>query len=110
MFMVLWTLLKWEDDFLKYIIDQKVECISDVDWNNVLKEKPFLTKTQISVLLANARNKVKDRIQGPLYEQIAAFRNKIPTGRSSPKWIEEYKLEVNQIYDAMMQAKFAKFE
>ena len=94
--------MQWEDEFFKYIIDQKVESISDVNWALVLKEKPFLTKKQITLALTHAREKVK--VKGPLYEQIAAFRTRIPTGRSSPKWIKERKLEINQIYD-MMKAK-----
>jgi len=95
--------MHWEDEFFKsYIIDQKVESISDVNWDFVLKEKPFLTRKQISVVLNHAR---RDEVEGPLYEQIAAFRSRIPTGRSSPKWIEERKRKINQIYDDMRKAK-----
>ena len=67
------------------------------------KEKPFLTKKQITLVLSHAKERVE--IKGPLYEQIAAFRTRIPTGRSSPKWIKERKLEINQIYDNMRKAK-----
>ena len=95
--------MHWEDEFFKsYIIDQKVESISEVNWDFVLKEKPFLTKHQISLTLANA---AKGQLQGPLYKQIAAFRSRIPTGRSSSKAAEERKRKINQIYDAMMEEK-----
>ena len=89
--------------FSMYIIDQKVETISDVNWDFLLEEKPFLTKNQIYIALNDARRKAKG--QGALYEQIAAYRSGIPSGRSAPKWIEERKLEVNQIYDDMRRAK-----
>ena len=78
--------MHWDDNFFMYIIDQKVESLSDVNWAFVLKEKPFLTRKQISTTLDHARIR-------------------IPSGRSSPKWIEERKLKVNQIYDDMMKAK-----
>ena len=95
--------MHWEDEFFKsYIIDQKVESISEVNWDFVLKEKPFLTKHQISLTLANA---AKGQLQGPLYKQIAAFRSRFPTGRSSSKAAEERKRKINQIYDAMMEEK-----
>ena len=95
--------MHWDDNFFMYIIDQKVESLSDVNWAFVLKEKPFLTRKQISTTLDHARSTVG--VKGPLYEQIAAFKIRIPSGRSSPKWIEERKLKVNQIYDDMMKAK-----
>ena len=82
--------MQWEDAFFKYIISQKVESSSDVNWDFLLKEKPFLTKTQIHIVLINTRNK---------------YRSRIPTGRSAPKWIEERKREINQIYDDMMKEK-----
>ena len=94
---------QWEDEFFKYIIDQKVACISDINWDHLLKEKPFLTKFKISLVLNDAKKRVQKK--GPLYEQIAAFRTRIPTGHASPKWIEERKLKVNQIYDNLMKAK-----
>ena len=95
--------MQWKDDFFKYIIDQKVDSIGDLDWDILLKEKPFLTKAQVSKGLADARRISK--IKGPLYEQIAAFRKRIPTGRSSPKWVKERKLEINQFFDDMLKAK-----
>ena len=98
--------MHWEDAFFKYMIDQKMEGISDVDWDFILKEKPFLTRQQISQSLKNARISVK--VQGPLHEQIAAFRNRTTARRSSPKWIEERKLKVNQIYDDMKKANLKK--
>ena len=94
--------MHWEDEFFKsYIIDQKIESISDVNWDFVLKEKPFLTKHQISLTLANA---AKGQLQGPLYKQIAAYRSRVPTGRSS-KANEERKRKISQIYDAMKEEK-----
>ena len=94
--------MKWEDEVFKYIIEQKIDSISDVNWDLVLKEKPFLTRKKITYVLGHARSQVKE---GPLYEQIAAFRSRIPSGRSSPKWIEERKREINQIFDDMMKEK-----
>ena len=86
--------MHWEEDFFKYIIDQKVENISDVNWDFVIKQQPFLTRQQISLKLVDARS--RGEVQGPLYKQIADFIiSRIPTGRSSPKWIEERKLQVN---------------
>ena len=95
--------MPWKDEFFKsYIIDQKVESISDVNWDFVLKEKPYLTRGQISTVLSDARRASK--VEGPLYEQIADYRSRIPTGRSSSKAIEERKRKINQIYDAMKEA------
>ena len=95
--------MQWEDDFFKYIIDQKVACISDVNWNHLLKEKPFLTKKRITLALKDAGRLSK--IKGPLYEQIAAFRNRIPTGRSAPEMVDDRKRKINQIYDNIIEAK-----
>ena len=45
---------QWEDEFFKYIIDQRVaSTIRDVNWTLVLKEKPFLTKKQITLVLSH---------------------------------------------------------
>ena len=94
---------QWEDDLLKYVIEEKVESISDVDWDHVLKQKPFLTKKQASVMLNSARNKAK--IEGPLYEQIAAFRTRVGAKRSPASSIAQRKVDINKLYDAMINAK-----
>ena len=98
--------MEWESEFFNCIIDQKVKSISDIKWDLVLKQKPFLTRQKISLVLTNARNVVK--VPGLLYEQIAAYRSRITIRRSSPKWIEEHKWQVNQIYDDMIKAKSNK--
>ena len=99
--------MQWEDDFFKdYIIDQRVGCVSDLDWDYILKEKPFLTRYQISKVLTHARTSVE--VKGPLYEQIAAFRSRNSIRRSPPKWIEERKWRVSQICDDMMKTKLNK--
>ena len=95
--------MHWEGNFFQYIIDQRVESMSDLNWDLILKEKPFLTRQQISKTLDHART--TSEVKGPLYEQIATFMSRIPSGRSAPKWIEERKLKVNQIYDDMVKAK-----
>ena len=46
--------MQWEDDFFKYIIEQKVESISDLNWDLVLTEKPFLTRKKITLVLNSA--------------------------------------------------------
>ena len=98
--------MEWESEFFNCIIDQKVKSISDIKWDLVLKQKPFLTRQKISLVLTNARNVVK--VPGLLYEQITAYRSRITIRRSSPKWIEEHKWQVNQIYDDMIKAKSNK--
>ena len=95
--------MQWEDEFFKYIIDQKVASISDVNWDFILKEKPFLTKYKISKVLSNAIHRTK--VKGPLYEQIAGFRSRIPSGRSTSKRTDERKLEIHYIFDDMIKAK-----
>ena len=40
--------------FFKYIIEQKVESISDLNWDLVLTEKPFLTRKKITLVLNSA--------------------------------------------------------
>ena len=77
---------EWKDEFFKYIIEEKVESISDINWDHVLKEKPFLTKRQMSIVLNTAVRRVqapmkKRKLQGPLYEQIEYFRKRIPKNR-----------------------------
>ena len=105
---------KWKDDFLKYIIKEKVETISDVNWDHVLKEKPFLTKKQISTVLSNAMKRVKKPMKrskthekGPLYVQIDFFRARIPKNRKQRRRrsCEERKMKTSQIYDEMVKAK-----
>ena len=51
--------MEWESEFFNCIIDQKVKSISDIKWDLVLKQKPFLTRQKISLVLTNARNVVK---------------------------------------------------
>ena len=52
--------------------------------------------------MTNARNVTK--VQGPLYEQMAAFRAR-PRFKNTQKWILERKKDINKIYDAMKNAK-----
>lgn len=105
---------KWKDDFLKHIIKEKVETISDVNWDHVLKEKPFLTKKQISTVLSNAMKRVKKPMKrskthamGPLYVQIDFFRTRIPKNRKQRRRrsCEERKMKTSRIYDKMVKAK-----
>ena len=53
--------MQWEDEFFKYIIDQRVTSISDDNWTLVLKEKPFLTKKQITLVSSHAKERVENK-------------------------------------------------
>ena len=103
---------EWKDEFFKYIIKEKVESISDINWDHVLKEKPFLTKRQMSIVLNTAVRRVqapmkKRKLQGPLYEQIEYFRKRIPKNRRPRRRRsnEQRKMAISQIYDEMVKAK-----
>ena len=103
---------EWKDEFFKYIIEEKVESISDINWDHVLKEKPFLTKRQMSIVLNTAVRRVqapmkKRKLQGPLYEQIEYFRRRIPKNRRPRRRRsnEQRKMAISQIYDEMVKAK-----
>ena len=103
---------EWKDEFFKYIIEEKVESISDINWDHVLKEKPFLTKRQMSIVLNTAVRRVqapmkKRKLQGPLYEQIEYFRKRIPKNRRPRRRRsnEQRKMAISQIYDEMVKAK-----
>ena len=103
---------EWKDEFFKYIIEEKVESISDINWDHVLKEKPFLTKRQMSIVLNTAVRRVqapmkKRKLQGPLYEQIEYFRKRIPKNRRPRRRRsnEQRKMAISQIYDEIVKAK-----
>ena len=103
---------EWKDEFFKYIIEEKVESISDINWDHVLKEKPFLTKRQMSIVLNTAVRRVqapmkKRKLQGPLYEQIEYFRRRIPKNRRPRRRRsnEQRKMAISQIYDEIVKAK-----
>ena len=103
---------EWKDEFFKYIIEEKVESISDINWDHVLKEKPFLTKRQMSIVLSTAVRGVqapmkKRKLQGPLYEQIEYFRRRIPKNRRPRRRRsnEQRKMAISQIYDEIVKAK-----
>ena len=103
---------EWKDEFFKYIIEEKVESISDINWDHVLKEKPFLTKRQMSIVLNTAVRRVqapmkKRKLQSPLYEQIEYFRRRIPKNRRPRRRRsnEQRKMAISQIYDEMVKAK-----
>ena len=53
--------MQWKDEFFKYIIDQRVTSISDDNWTLVLKEKPFLTKKQITLVSSHAKERVENK-------------------------------------------------
>ena len=103
---------EWKDEFFKYIIEEKVESISDINWDHVLKEKPFLTKRQMSIVLNTAVRRVqapmkRRKLQGPLYEQIEYFRRRIPKNRRPRRRRsnEQRKMAISQIYDEIVKAK-----
>ena len=98
--------VKWENDLLKYIIESRVNCISDVDWKDLLTTWPYLTRPIITRVLDRARQ--NSNIHGLLFQQIDAYVHRIPTNRSSPAYVHAHKLEIVKIHDDLKGKKLQK--
>ena len=94
---------QWENNFINYIIDDIV------DWQCVLGKGGLLPKSQISSFILKSRMGCSGQAAF-LYQEIAAHRNKIPLAISIslPKWIEERKVKIINIYKSIKDAKDTK--
>ena len=58
--------LDWEKNFFQYIIDKKYVSVTNIDWNIVLDNWPFCTKSELSKKVIQWNKKGV-----PLYQNIA---------------------------------------
>ena len=99
------TNIQWEKEFFKFIIENQVKCISDVDWSIAFKMWPFLTKPIITRVLDRARKKSS---VGLLYQQISEHLHRIPIQRGTPKYVLQRKHKIIEIHDELLRSKLNK--
>ena len=99
------TNIQWEKEFFKFIIENQVKCISDVDWSVAFKMWPFLTKPIITRVLDRARKKSS---VGLLYQQISEHLHRIPIQRGTPKYVLQRKHKIIEIHDELLRSKLNK--
>lgn len=95
--------LQWKEEFLKYLVDEKIPSISDVRWQDVFNRWPFLTKLKASVYLSTIINRGKI---APLHEQaVEGLCQLKTTQRITTKTAIQYKEDIIDIYDFIVGHK-----
>ena len=95
--------LQWKEEFLKYLVDEKIPSISDVHWQDVFNRWPFLTKLKASVYLSTIINRGKI---APLHEQaVEGLCQLKTTQRETTKTAIQYKEDIIDIYDFIVGHK-----
>ena len=93
--------LQWKEDFLKYLVNEKILSISDICWQDVLIRWPFLTKSQASIYLSEIINR-----GAPLHEQAVEGLSRLKTKTRGPtKASLQYKEDIIDIYDFIVGNK-----
>ena len=96
--------VSWEKEFFKYIVENKVKSIGDVNWQIVLDQWPFLTKYKITHILERARR--NSGVEGLLYEQIWAFEHRVLLRKSHTKSsVLQHKMQIVEIHDSLKESK-----
>ena len=94
----------WENEFFKYIIENKVKSIGDVSWTSVLQRWPHQTRFTITNKLDKAMQ--GGQTKGLLFEQVSAFMDKISVKPMTKlKKVVEHQEKIIQIHDALMKVK-----
>ena len=96
--------IQWKYELFKYIIENKVKSISELNWSFVLERWPFLVKEKITQVVKTARYAVN--VKGYLFEQISErVKSPIKSESEIAKSLLERKEKIIQIHDALMEAK-----
>jgi len=95
--------LQWKEEFVKYVINEKIPSIPDVCWQEVLIRWPFLTKYKASTYLGeiNSRGKI-----APLHEQAVEELCRLKTTtKATTKNAMQHKEDIIDIYDFIVGNK-----
>jgi hypothetical protein len=78
----------WELEFLKFVMDSKANCASDVDWHLAKEKWPLCTKEMMNMILSNVANNYVNKETGlPLHERISKNFHKINSKVRTTGWL-----------------------
>ena len=63
--------IQWKEEFLKYVVQQKVTNMASMDWADVLQKWPYQNRFSLTKLLDTASNYSKEKL--PLYQLVSAY-------------------------------------
>lgn len=85
----------WKEDFLRYVMSEKLVSVTEIDWNEVKRLWPYTTKEQVLLYLEG----FVFRRQGPLHVRI---EKRLPTASFEEKsTTTQKKLELIDAFEKM---------
>ena len=95
--------LDWREEFFKYIIDNQVPSISDIEWTFVIRRWPFLTKLKVSNELFFIMERVKSNAS--LFEQLMEYQGQVRLRRKTAQYVLNRRDAIIDIYDTIRGCK-----
>ena len=96
--------IQWKDDFLKYVVEQKVMNLAAMNWTDVLQKWPFQNKHSLTKSLDDASWRFSKDKKGPLYQQVSAYLSH-PVKKPTSKSLQDQRREIRSIFDEIRFGK-----
>ena len=95
--------IQWKEEFLKYVVEQKVMSLPSMNWTDVLQKWPHQTKHTLSHLLDLA-SRSKSTSKCPLYQQVSAYLSH-PIKRPVNRVLQDERRTILKIFDEIRFGK-----
>ena len=98
--------IQWKEEFLKYVVEQKVMNLASMDWTSVLQKWPYQNKWNFTQVLniASRNYRKKDTLGLPLYQQISAYLSH-PVKKPTHNSLKERKRAILKSFDEIRFGK-----
>ena len=98
--------IQWKEEFLKYVVEQKVMNLASMDWTCVLQKWPYQNKWNFTQVLniASRNYRKKDTLGLPLYQQISAYLSH-PVKKPTHNSLKERKRAILKAFDEIRFGK-----
>ena len=96
--------IQWKEEFLKYVVEQKVMSLAAMNWTDVLQKWPFQNKHSLTKSLDDASWRFSKDKKGPLYQQVSAYLAH-PVKKPTSKSLQDQRREIRNIFDEIRFGK-----
>ena len=98
--------IQWRQEFLKYVVEQKVTSLAVMDWTDVLQKWPYQNKFNLTQVLnvASTHCKEKNVSNSPLYTQISAYLSR-PVKNAPRQSLADRRRDIRKIFDEIRFGK-----
>ena len=96
--------IQWRQEFLKYVVEQKVMNLAAMNWTDVLQKWTFQNKHSLTKSLDDASWRFSKDKKGPLYQQVSAYLAH-PVKKPTSKSLQDQRREIRNIFDEIRFGK-----